>query len=145
VKPAIPALYGVVALFVVALALTLDACGGKGTPPSGATTAATTSTITHTTTGGGGGLTAARVAVLERDSNVIYQYCQHPKRRAPAAISRDVDAYISTYRSSHDAVSPGPYKQGKTIRQMLADLGGLLNSNCDKTLGAKVGAALAKG
>jgi len=130
-------------LAALVLVVVLSACGGSGKKEA----AATTETVSATTTAVASGEavpTPAQEKFLVEMNNVTYAYCQKPTKPVPVAVTAAVNRMIAIYRANPSAVSKGSSKPGKTFREILADLGGLLNSDCDAALGEKVGKALAE-
>jgi hypothetical protein len=73
---------------------------------------------------------------------VLASFCRAPTAPPPPPAARSVSSLIALLRSEPDAVVGGKVFPGKTVREVLADFGGLLNTHCSTQLGARIAQAL---
>jgi hypothetical protein len=81
-------------------------------------------------------------AFLDDAQSTVAAYCAHPQTPAPPAIAQVVRRILVVYRHGPAAIVPAGHFAGQSVRQVVAEFGGLLNAGCSPPLGAQVGRAL---
>jgi hypothetical protein len=89
-------------------------------------------------------LTASGEAVIAEVQDAIVPYCSSSARtaRVTSVVTDAVNELVVLYGHHPDAVVAQRPFAGRTVSEVLADVGGLLNGGCARPLGSRVGLAL---